>query len=271
VRRELLPAARALVNPSAEAALGRVAQAARSASRALERQAAALLRGSAREHGLDVEVLREADEAVLETAIARALRERLPEQLARVHVRAVARLARSPGHGAVALPAGLAAWVAGGALAIGPVAERPANPPTDAGGGGVEIPVPGRAAFAPAGLEFEARIQRDAGARSFTDDDPGSTAHFDLALARGRLGVRSRRPGDRFHPLGSSGTTTLKRFFIDRKVPRDQRARIPIVTLDDLPIWVLGERIDDRFKVTAATRDVLEVRAAPVPSSRRLS
>ena len=87
--------------------------------------------------------------------------------------------------------------------------------------------------------------------------------YLDLAHAKGALAVRGRRAGDRFVPLGSSGATTLKRFFIDRKIPRAERARIPIVTLDDLPIWVVGERIDDRLKVTAATRDVLELRVSP--------
>ncbi|MBI3723447.1 tRNA lysidine(34) synthetase TilS [bacterium] len=103
-----------------------------------------------------------------------------------------------------------------------------------------------------------ARLSREEGAR---------LARFDRALLEGALAVRSRRAGDRFLPLGASGMRTLKRFFIDRKIPREERGRVPIVTLDDLPIWVVGERIDDRFKVTPRTREVLELRATPAIST----
>jgi tRNA(Ile)-lysidine synthase len=69
--------------------------------------------------------------------------------------------------------------------------------------------------------------------------------------------VRARRPGDRFRPLGSGGSRKVKAFLIDRKVPRDQRARIPIVLSGERIAWVVGHQIDERFKMTPATRRVL--------------
>ncbi|MBX3469767.1 MAG: tRNA lysidine(34) synthetase TilS [Planctomycetes bacterium] len=103
-----------------------------------------------------------------------------------------------------------------------------------------------------------ARRRRD------TDVDPARGARLDAARARGALAVRRRRQGDRFWPLGAPGTRSLKRFLIDRKVPRDERASTPVVTLDDQPVWIVGHRIDERFKVTPTTDTVLElqVRAA---------
>jgi tRNA(Ile)-lysidine synthase len=82
-------------------------------------------------------------------------------------------------------------------------------------------------------------------------------ALLDADLVRGPLVIRPRRPGDRFHPQGGPGTRRLKSFLIDRKVPVDERGRIPLVLTGERIAWVVGHRIDDRFKITPATRRVL--------------
>lgn len=73
------------------------------------------------------------------------------------------------------------------------------------------------------------------------------------------LVLRNYTPGDRFMPLGMRGRKKLKDFFIDLKIPSDERARIPLLTYDNVPIWVCGLRIDERYKVTEDTQKVLEV------------
>jgi tRNA(Ile)-lysidine synthase len=73
------------------------------------------------------------------------------------------------------------------------------------------------------------------------------------------LMVRNFRPGDRFVPLGMTGHRKLKDFFIDLKVPSETRRRTPILIYRDIPIWVCGFRIDDRFKVTSRTKRALKV------------
>jgi tRNA(Ile)-lysidine synthase len=79
------------------------------------------------------------------------------------------------------------------------------------------------------------------------------------ALVRGdccqqSLVVRNRRPGDRFHPAGLGGRKKLQDFFVDRKIARDDRDRVPIVTVSeddsDRIVWVAGHRIDEAFRVT---------------------
>ncbi len=93
-------------------------------------------------------------------------------------------------------------------------------------------------------------------------------ACLDAAEAGAPLSVRSRRPGDRFHPLGAPGGHRLKQFFIDRKVPRHERDRIPLVTAPDGRIaWVVGHEIGEEFKVRAAGRPALHLRAARVGQS----
>jgi len=85
------------------------------------------------------------------------------------------------------------------------------------------------------------------------------TALFDFDELQFPLTIRSLRPGDRFRPLGAGGTQKLKEFFIDHKVPRFERGRIPLLISGGRVIWVVGHRIDERVKVTEKTRRILKV------------
>jgi tRNA(Ile)-lysidine synthetase-like protein len=60
--------------------------------------------------------------------------------------------------------------------------------------------------------------------------------------------LRGWRPGDRFRPLGMSGEKKLQDFFVDAKVPRDQRGRIPLLIADGRIAWVVGHRIAEQFR-----------------------
>ncbi len=75
------------------------------------------------------------------------------------------------------------------------------------------------------------------------------------------LVVRTRRPGDRFYPLGAPGSKKLSDFLTDAKVTPQQRERVAVLCDHLGPIWVIGHRIDDRVKLTALTRRVLHLRA----------
>ena len=71
------------------------------------------------------------------------------------------------------------------------------------------------------------------------------------------LTVRSWQEGDYFMPLGMSSRKKLSDFFINQKVPRHQKAQIPILVNGngDL-IWVAGYRLDNRYKLTSQTKKV---------------
>jgi len=84
--------------------------------------------------------------------------------------------------------------------------------------------------------------------------------HFPLTL-------RTFKAGDRFIPLGMKGRKKLKDFFVDLKVPLEQRHSTPILCCDDTLVWVCGFRIDDRFKVTAETKNVVKVVVSPLPKT----
>lgn len=82
---------------------------------------------------------------------------------------------------------------------------------------------------------------------------------WDLLEGKG-LTVRNRRPGDRYRPLGAGGAKKLKRLMIDEKLPVALRRAVPVLACDGEPLWLAGYRIADGFRVTRATRRVLEVR-----------
>ncbi len=85
-----------------------------------------------------------------------------------------------------------------------------------------------------------------------------SIAFFDLDRLQFPLYVRNLRPGDRFSPLGLNGTQKVKKYFIDHKIPGDQRYKCPLLLSGGNIIWIAGHRIDNAVKVSHQTRRVLK-------------
>jgi tRNA(Ile)-lysidine synthase len=84
----------------------------------------------------------------------------------------------------------------------------------------------------------------------------------EVAIAAGAvalpLGIRNRRPGDRFHPLGAPGGRKLQDFMVDRKVPRTERDTLPLVVdaLDRI-VWVVGQSVGEGFRVLDPSQGVI--------------
>jgi tRNA(Ile)-lysidine synthase len=87
-------------------------------------------------------------------------------------------------------------------------------------------------------------------------DQPG-VAFMDFERIAPPLILRNHRPGDRIEPLGMSGIKKVKSYFIDSKIPYRLRNRIPLLVDDRSVVWIAGERISDRVKVTERTKRVL--------------
>jgi len=73
------------------------------------------------------------------------------------------------------------------------------------------------------------------------------------------LTIRTPQPTDRFIPIGSPGRKKISRFLIDQKVERHLRRNIPVLVSDNTVIALLGLRIDHRFRVTPATRRIMQI------------
>lgn len=86
------------------------------------------------------------------------------------------------------------------------------------------------------------------------------TASFDFDKFEFPLSIRGWRPGDRFLPLGMKGRSKkLQDFFVDAKVPRFQRHRIPILVCPKGILWVVGFRIDERFRASHESHRIMKI------------
>ncbi|MBU4304314.1 MAG: tRNA lysidine(34) synthetase TilS [Candidatus Omnitrophica bacterium] len=85
--------------------------------------------------------------------------------------------------------------------------------------------------------------------------------YFDADKLRFPLFVRTRRNGDVFHPLGSSGKKKIKKFFIDEKIERQEKESIPLVLSGKTIVWVVGMRIAEPFKITPKTKRIIRITA----------
>ncbi|HJO62024.1 MAG TPA: tRNA lysidine(34) synthetase TilS [Desulfobacterales bacterium] len=86
----------------------------------------------------------------------------------------------------------------------------------------------------------------------------GSVVFMDKDKLSFPLTIRNVKPGDRFTPLGMTGTQKVKSFFINNKVPRPKRWVCPIMLSREKIMWVVGHRIDESVKVMPSTRRVLK-------------
>jgi len=86
-------------------------------------------------------------------------------------------------------------------------------------------------------------------------------AYLDADQIKFPLLLRKWKQGDYFYPLGMRKKKKLGRFFIDNKYSQTQKEKAWIVEMNKKIIWIVGSRIDDRFKITALTKRILELKA----------
>jgi len=77
------------------------------------------------------------------------------------------------------------------------------------------------------------------------------------------LSLRYWKHGDRIRPLGMNSEKKVSDVFIDAKIPRAYKDRIPILVSPDGIIWICGIQLDDRFKVTKASKNILKLEYIP--------
>ncbi len=109
-----------------------------------------------------------------------------------------------------------------------------------------------------ASIELSYRqIEKEA---DFVIDKSPQVAQLDYDKLTFPLQIRKWQQGDRFRPLGMKGSKLLSDFFVDQKMTTRQKEECQVLTTADGQIvWVVGRRIDDRFKISENTKTILFV------------
>lgn len=162
----------------------------------------------------------------------------------RVHVEAVAELLEARTGARLMLPR-VEAWTSYDLIRFG----RP-EPAEE-----FEIPLREGLVETPLGIF---RVERISGTEGFVKDAEIAFLDADKVAALGEEPViRTRREGDRFRPVGSPGRRKLKDYFIDRKVEREERERIPLIACGSEVLFAVGFAASELVKVDDNTQTML--------------
>ena len=83
--------------------------------------------------------------------------------------------------------------------------------------------------------------------------------YIDSDKVTGKLKIRNFKNGDRFCPLNLKGEKKVSDFFTDSKVPLHLRNEIPMLVCASGIVWIIGYRLDDRFKISKNSTKILKL------------
>lgn len=90
-----------------------------------------------------------------------------------------------------------------------------------------------------------------------------NVAMLDFARLQFPLKWRQWQAGDTFYPLGMKGSKKVSDLLIDNKVSLVDKAKVTVLTSGEEIIWVVGHRLDERFKLNESTKEVLILTLSP--------
>ena len=86
-----------------------------------------------------------------------------------------------------------------------------------------------------------------------------NTVFVDKDLLKFPLSVRLWQNGDYFYPFGMQGKKKLSKFFKDEKLSLLEKEKAFVLCSHNKIVWLISKRLDDRFKVTDKTKNILKI------------
>ena len=83
--------------------------------------------------------------------------------------------------------------------------------------------------------------------------------YFDMDKLTFPLSVRFRKNGDKFKPIGLGHRKKIKDFFIDMKVDKEKREKIPLILSENDIIWVTSFRSSEDYKLDPSTKNIIKI------------
>ena len=94
---------------------------------------------------------------------------------------------------------------------------------------------------------------------SHTAINNNNVAFLDLESLKFPLTVRKWETGDYFYPLGMKGKKKLSKYFKDEKISILDKEKIWLLCSEDQVAWIVGKRLDNRFRITDKTKNILKI------------
>lgn len=93
----------------------------------------------------------------------------------------------------------------------------------------------------------------------FSPSKTPTEIHVDADEVKFPLYVRKWKKGDSFYPFGMTNRKKLSDFFIDEKFSRNQKEDTWLIISENKILWIVGHRLDNRFRVKKETKNILEI------------
>ncbi|MGI6055552.1 MAG: tRNA lysidine(34) synthetase TilS [Bilifractor sp.] len=123
------------------------------------------------------------------------------------------------------------------------------------------VPVTGEGIFFFGEWKFTCRRMRGTPGTEKKIPSNRYTKYFDYDKIGNNIVFRTRLAGDRIVVMDAGQTQKLKDYFINEKIPRDERDRIPLLASGQQIFWAVGGRVSEDCRITEDTENILEITA----------
>ena len=91
--------------------------------------------------------------------------------------------------------------------------------------------------------------------------DDNNTISIDYNKIKFPLTIRKKQKGDFFFPIGLNGKKKVSKYYKDEKMSLSEKENTWLLCSENDIVWVIGKRLDDRFKVSKYSSKILKIKS----------